>query len=313
MAGGKFDQKLVPEYNGTTSVVDWLERVDLICKLSGIDKVEQGISLRLAGGTFDVYQQLSDADKTNVTRVKAALRRAFALDPCEANNQFSRRTLRLDESVDEFYAALKKLSSLFEGLPDETLKYAFMAGLPAHTQELLRASADIDRIQTESILSRARAVVNNERVAATVDRSAAEKVPLPKPTENSLYCFNCSGPNHLAKHCQFERLRLRRKPTLRWYRCQEGHVASKCPENGDRGEIWAPISPREKWKPTSSDACVHQLLVRRSICGPPSEHKTEVLTVDRKNMTSRGMTSVNLRVDKRTPVVVDMLAMDGDL
>ena len=102
MAEGKFDLKLVPEYNGTTSVVDWLERVDLICKLSGVDKVEQVIPLRLAEGAFDVYQQLSDADKTNVTR------RAFTLDPCETYKQFSRRTLRLDESVDEFYAALKK-------------------------------------------------------------------------------------------------------------------------------------------------------------------------------------------------------------
>ena len=204
MAEGKFDRKLIPEYNGTTSVVDWLKRVDLICKLSGVDKVEQVIPLRLAGGAFDVYQQLSDADKINVTRVKAAPCRAFALDPCEAYKQFSRCTLRLDESVDEFYVALKKLSSLFRGVLDQTLKYALMAGLPAHTQELLRASADIDSIQTESILSRARAVVNNERVAATIDRSATGKVPLSKPTENSLYCFNCSGPNHLAKHCQLE-------------------------------------------------------------------------------------------------------------
>ena len=238
MAEGKFDLKLVPEYNGTISVVDWLERVDLICQLSGVDRVEQIIPLRLAGGAFDVYQQLSDADKTNATRVKAALRKAFALDPCEAYKQFSRRTLRLDESVDEFYAALKKLSSLFGGVPDQTLKYAFVAGLPARTQELLRASADIDSIQTESMLSRARAVVNNERVAATIDRSATEKVPLPKPTEKSLYCFNCSGPNHLAKHCQFERPTQRRKSSFRCYRCQkEGHIASKCPENGDRGEM----------------------------------------------------------------------------
>ena len=198
MAEGNFNLKLVPEYNGTMSVVDWLERVDLICKLSGVDEVKQVIPLRLAGGIFNIYQQLLDADKTNVTWVKAALCRAFALDPCEAYKQFSRRTLRLDESVDGFYTALKKLSTLFGRVLDQTLKYAFMAGLSVHTQELLGASADIDHFPMESILSQARAVVNNERVAATVDRSATEKVPLPKPTENSLYCFNCSGPNHLA-------------------------------------------------------------------------------------------------------------------
>ena len=204
MAEGKFDLKLVLEYNGTTSVVDWLERVDLICKFSGVDEVKQVIPLRPARGVFNVYQQLSDADKTNVTQLKAALRRAFILDPCEVYKQFSRHTLCLDELVDEFYMALKKLSSLFRGVPDQTLKYAFMAGLLAHTQELLHASTDIDRIQMESILSQAKAVVNNERVAVTVDRSATENMPLPKPTENLLYCFNCSGPNHLAKHCQFE-------------------------------------------------------------------------------------------------------------
>ena len=62
------------------------------------------------------------------------------------------------------------------------------------------------------------------------------------------YYFNFSGPNH----CQFERPRQHRKPTSRCYRCQkEGHVSSKCPENGDRGEMWAPLSPREKWNSTS--------------------------------------------------------------
>ena len=42
-------------------------------------------------------------------------------------------------------------------------------------------------------------------------------------------------------------------------------------------------------------------LVRSSVFGPSSGHKTEVLTVDRKSMTNRGVTSVNLWVDKRTP------------
>ena len=43
-------------------------------------------------------------------------------------------------------------------------------------------------------------------------------------------------------------------------------------------------------------------LVRSSVCGPPSGHKTEVLTVDGKSITSRGVTSVNLWVDKRNPL-----------
>ena len=194
IAEGKFNLKLISEYNGTTSVVDWLERVNLICKLSGVDKVEQVIPLQLARGAFNIYQQLSDADKTNVTWVKGALYGAFALEPCKAYKQFSRCTLRLDELADEFYAALKKLFSLFRGVPDQTLKYAFMAGLLAYTQELLRASADIDHIQTESILSRARAVVNNERVAATIDRSATKKCLDPSPRRTRCIVLTALGP-----------------------------------------------------------------------------------------------------------------------
>ena len=61
---------------------------------------------------------------------------------------------------------------------------------------------------------------------------------------------------------------------------------------------------------TLIDSGCTRSLVKSSVCGPPSGHKTVVLTVDGKSMTSRGVTSVNLRVDKRTSVVVDMLAMD---
>ena len=194
-----------------------------------------------------------------------------------------------------------------------------MAGVPAHTQELLRASANIDRNQTESILSRARAVVNNERIAATVDRSATEKVPLPKPTENSLYYFNCSGPNHLAKHCQFGRPMLQMPGVPRRVK-----MSGKQRQGRDVSATLA--LGKMKTSLSVMRVCINGVmrdaligsgctrsLVRSSVCCPLSEHKTVVLTVDGKNMTSKGVTSVNLRVDKRTPVVVDMLAMDGDL
>ena len=53
--------------------------------------------------------------------------------------------------------------------------------------------------------------------------------------------------------------------------------------------------------------------MRNSVCVPPSGQTTEVLNVDGKSMTGRGVTSVNLRMDERTPVVYDKLAGDGDL
>ena len=214
--------------------MDWLERVDLICKLSGVDEVEQVIPLRLV---FDVYQQLSDADETNVTRVKAALRRAFTLDSCEAYKQFSRRTLRLGESVDEIYAVLKKLSSLFGGVPDQTLRYAFMAELSTHTQELLRESADIDRIHTESILSRARAVVNKERVAADQPQ---KKYLYPSPQRTRCIVLTALGPTDVTD--------ARRMVTSR-QNVRKTETGARCERHS---------RPWKNENQPASDACVHQ-------------------------------------------------------
>ena len=76
----------------------------------------------------------------------------------------------------------------------QTLKYVFMTRLPAHTQELLRASADIDCIQTESILNRERTVVNNERIDATVDRQPQKKFLYPCPRRTCCFVLTALGP-----------------------------------------------------------------------------------------------------------------------
>ena len=100
--------------------------------------------------------------------------------------------------VNEFHAALKKLASLFGGIPDKAMMYAFIAGVPAHT-ELLWASANVDCIPAECLLGRVRAIVNNEKVAATADRPATVKVHPLMLAEGLLYCFNCFGPSHLVR------------------------------------------------------------------------------------------------------------------
>lgn len=62
-----------------------------------------------------------------------------------------------------------------------------------------------------------------------------------------------------------------------------------------------------------TDSRCTRSFVKSSVCGPPNGRKTEVLTIDGKNMTSTGATKVNLQVHKRISVAMKMLAMDGDL
>ena len=86
--GDRFDLKLILEFDGSTPVLDWVEKVELHCLLSDIKSIEHVIPLRLSGRAYTVYQQLSAEEKQNYERIKAALYKAFAIDPATAWEQF---------------------------------------------------------------------------------------------------------------------------------------------------------------------------------------------------------------------------------
>ena len=66
------------------------------------------------------------------------------------------------ETVDVFFAALKKLAVLFGGLPELTFVYAFRAGLPAGVKQLLRVSISIEAMLIEQLLEYTGAIVRDE-------------------------------------------------------------------------------------------------------------------------------------------------------
>ena len=69
---GSLDLKLIPEYDGsgTQSVVEWLEKLELVCKLRDISDVASVIPLRLSGGAFAVYLQLVETDRKEKEKMK---------------------------------------------------------------------------------------------------------------------------------------------------------------------------------------------------------------------------------------------------
>ena len=135
--GDRFDLKLIPEFNGSTPVLDWVEKVELHCLLSGVKSIEHVIPLRPSDGAFAVYQQLSAEEKQSYERIKAARYKAFAIDPATAWEQFEARALHAAETVDVYLAELTKLTVLFGELPERALAYKFLAGLPTKAKQLL--------------------------------------------------------------------------------------------------------------------------------------------------------------------------------
>ena len=83
MTVGKFDLKLIPEFDGSASgpsVVEWMEKAELVCKMCQVKHMELIIPLRLMVGAFAVFQELKEEDKRDFDRIKTALYTAFAVD-----------------------------------------------------------------------------------------------------------------------------------------------------------------------------------------------------------------------------------------
>ena len=172
------DLRLIPEFDGGPSapVSEWLEKLELVCRLRGITKLQEVIPLRLTGGAFAVYQQLSEIDKADVAKIKRALLSAFAQDSFVAYEQFVSRRLKPDEAADVYLADLRRLAALFGGVSDTALACAFVAGLPESVRQILRAGSRMEALSLEQLLTRARSIMADEAcsVAAVAMRAGSQ-------------------------------------------------------------------------------------------------------------------------------------------
>ena len=204
------DLRLIQEFSGdgSVNVIEWLEKAELVCALRGFTRLEAVLPLRLTGGAFAVYQQLTAEDKADSGKIKFALKTAFAVDAFTAY---------------ELFVARRRLAVPFGGLPEKALVSAFVAGLPDGAKQLLRAGSRMDDLPLTHILARARAILKDESgVAAvatpagaasgTVFGVAAVATPAGAASgtvcetrravsATEFRCYACKEPNHIARDC----------------------------------------------------------------------------------------------------------------
>lgn len=173
-----FDSRLVPEYDGTTDVVEWWERARLLCELRGVPLMSV-VPLRLAGGAFAVWSQMPATSRGSLEEVEKTLYAAFAMDSFAAYDAFCCRRLRGGESPDVFLSDLRRLAVLFGGVPDRALVCAFVAGLPDCARQVIRAGSRAESLSLDDVLTRARSVLSDQRMSADPVAAAAPMAAAP--------------------------------------------------------------------------------------------------------------------------------------
>ena len=254
----EFDLRLIQTFSGDKddlTISEWLENVEMVCRLTNVAKLECVLALRLKGRAFKVYHQLSMEDKKDANKIKQALKKVFGTDPFVAYNQFVGRTLQSGEAPEEFLADLFRLArSVGPEPPKEWITCAFISGLPQRAQELLRASSRMDTLPFDDIVSRARAILMDDGEAVGLELAAVTQQPReviqPAKQENCVVCHKCSGVNHMAKDCLLgrqpvKRERVRRlRNSMRCFRCnQPGHFVAECPEKNAEDRTGASVLP----------------------------------------------------------------------
>ena len=94
-----FDARLNAEFDGSSNVVEWVSRTEMLCELNSGPTMTV-VPLRLSGGAFTVWAQLPMEKRNSLDDVRSALFAAFALDQYAAYEAFSVRRLRAGESAD---------------------------------------------------------------------------------------------------------------------------------------------------------------------------------------------------------------------
>ena len=218
MAGKVFDIRLIPKFHGISSnqtVSKWLEQVELVCEMCGVDNVERVLPLRLRGGALSVYRWLTHDERKDSQQVKQVLLVAFVSDPFVTFDTFVLYCLCPGETVNEYLGDLQNLARLIEeNTSDRWLSCAFLSGLPGPVRQQLRGASRMEHMTLEQILVRAWALMTKEVevdqpvVAAAGQPWVLPCVPVGRPStpdkQNvvTVQCYKCEGSNHFAWDCQ---------------------------------------------------------------------------------------------------------------
>ena len=231
--------KMIKPFDGDGDVSAWLAKVDLVAKLTKTEDVSSLIPLYLEGGALAVYLEMDDSDKTDASRLKKGLMRAFADSQFVAFNKL-KQLAWTGESVDIYATELRKLakeSGLTSTALEHTVRLAFVTGMPESVSVDLQQAPNIESMAMPDILARARVLVARGAVSSVTAVGAQARPENDAQARRDhqsreVQCYECGGP-HFYRGCPQAAANWKRgvpSRGLKCYTCGGAHIARNCPK-----------------------------------------------------------------------------------
>ena len=207
-------------------MTSWFLQLRSVVKMLKIDGIEAFMPILLKDDAYAIDEHLSEKDKESLDAIEEALERAFSPSMFTAYGQ--KINYRWNgESVDVFLANLKTFAKLAR-VNENSVRNAFVMGLPADVSRMLQAIPKIECMPLADIVQISRAMMSS-RV------QSIERVNIADSKEKR--CSYCDKTGHVVERC-FKKL-----GTKCWLCYETNHISRVCPNKTLKNELGVTQTP----------------------------------------------------------------------
>ena len=222
LEGGVKLSDLIPKFDGTSDVTEWLQQLEVAKVAVGIADVAKVLPAFLRGNAFTVYANLPLEKKKSYEDIAEALTTAFGIDEHVVFQDLVSRSWREGEPVDVYVATLRRLASL-AGVGERVVRMVLLNGLPVRVGMPLKTTPSIKEKTLDQVVELARclmAAASESPQLGSFHGSMEHVAHIGGPQGDvgaaavggrRIRCFGCSETGHFVRNCPNGRQRKGKK------------------------------------------------------------------------------------------------------